>query len=121
MKQSTKRKMLSLTGSFLASLLLCMGLIGTSSVQADTTAALPEQELLAAATPKEIRMLVPGGTAFGVKVYASGVMVVGLSEIETAGGIKSPAYAAGVRVKDVITAINGEPVNTVEQVSAILE
>ncbi|MPM10552.1 SpoIVB peptidase [bioreactor metagenome] len=61
-----------------------------------------------------------GGSAFGVKIYASGVMVVGLSDIETDTGTRSPAYEAGIRVKDVITAACGEQITTVEQLSEIL-
>ncbi len=66
------------------------------------------------------REVILGGNAFGVKIYASGVMVVGLSDIETDTGTCSPAYEAGIRVKDVITAACGEEITTVEQLSAIL-
>ena len=47
-------------------------------------------------------------------------MVVGLSDIETDTGTRSPAYEAGIRVKDVITAACGEQITTVEQLSEIL-
>ncbi len=66
------------------------------------------------------REVIPGGTAFGVKVYASGVMVVGISDIETDVGLKSPAYEAGIRVKDIITEVSGSAVSTVEHLSELL-
>ncbi|NLT58594.1 MAG: SpoIVB peptidase [Clostridiales bacterium] len=112
------KKLLSLTCSFVASMALCFGLVTTASVQVDSAAVLPAQE--AAALKQPVKMLVPGGEAFGVKVYANGVMVVGLSDINTAEGVKSPAYAAGIRTKDVITAVNGDPINTVERIADIL-
>ena len=51
--------------------------------------------------------LVPVGTAVGIRLQTEGVMVVGLAEVEAAGGAVRPAEAAGVRVGDVITALNG--------------
>ncbi len=54
----------------------------------------------------EETLLLPGGMIFGVKFFTEGVLVVGLDE-----GRKSPAFAAGVRVNDVIIKVDGVRVN----------
>ncbi len=61
--------------------------------------------------------LIPCGSLFGVKFFTKGVMVVGMSDIESDEGIFNPAYMAGIRTGDVILEINGLSVNTVEEVS----
>ncbi len=66
------------------------------------------------------RTLVPCGTAFGVKLFSQGVMVVGLSEIESSEGKLSPAYKAGVRAGDIVRSIDGQQVNTNEEVNEII-
>ena len=47
------------------------------------------------------------GSAVGIELDADGVMVVGLSEVETADGPVSPAELAGLRTGDVIRAVDG--------------
>ena len=66
--------------------------------------------LLVCALPAEAlaaEELVPMGCAVGIELEAGGVMVAGFSQVETADGPKSPAEAAGLKVGDVITAVNG--------------
>jgi stage IV sporulation protein B len=58
---------------------------------------------------------------FGVKFFTEGVIVVGLSDIETEKGTVNPAKAAGVKASDIITEINGATVNSVEEAAAIIE
>lgn len=67
----------------------------------------------------------PGGMPFGVKFSCDGLMIVGFSEIEDiagsgAAGGKNPAYDAGLRLNDMILAIDDVPVRTAEDFSAIL-
>ena len=68
------RKHLSFAGSLLMSALLCTVL--ALGIRADTQSAmaLGSEPVM---TARQRQLLVPGGDAFGVKVYASGVMVVG--------------------------------------------
>ena len=68
----------------------------------------------------EQKTLIPGGEPFGVKFFTKGVLVVGLSDITSGGKKQNPAFSAGIRVRDIITKINGKEVNTIEQVSDIL-
>lgn len=68
----------------------------------------------------ERKKLLPGGMPFGIKLYTEGVMVVGMSEIETAEGNCRPAADAGIEISDIITEIDGIPVRTNEEVSALI-
>ena len=69
----------------------------------------------------EYSTLVPCGDVFGIKFFTKGVVVVKLSDIETKDGHTSPAAKAGINVGDIIQSIDGSEVNTVEQMSAIVE
>ncbi len=62
------------------------------------------------------RYLVPVGQTVGIKLFARGVMVVGLSEVNTEQGACSPAESCGLRAGDIITSINDQAVDTIEQV-----
>lgn len=64
--------------------------------------------------------LVPCGTAFGVKMLTKGVMVVGLNDITTDDGNICPAKQAGIRTGDVIASINGQAVNSNDDVAALV-
>ena len=63
--------------------------------------------------------VIPCGTAFGVKLYTAGVVVVGMSDVDTANGPKNPANDAGIKIGDVILAIDGKPVSTNADAEAI--
>ncbi|WP_051931524.1 SpoIVB peptidase [Clostridium sp. KNHs214] len=60
----------------------------------------------------------PGGQPIGVKLNTKGVLVVGLSNLKgTDEKMCNPANDSGVKVGDIIIAINGVEVNTCEEVS----
>lgn len=65
--------------------------------------------------------LYPGGMPFGVKLYTEGILVVGFGDVDSEGGAANPAYAAGLRVKDVITHLNGQVMNSIESLTALIE
>ena len=114
------KKHLSFASSLLMSALLCSVL--ALGIRADTQSALAlQQQAEPVMTARQRRLLVPGGDAFGIKVYASGVMVVGTADIETPEGVRNPATDAGVKVKDIITAVDGTAVHTVEDLSERLQ
>ena len=60
------------------------------------------------------------GSPFGIKLYTDGVLVVGMSEVDTVAGSANPARAAGVCIGDTILAINGQAVTTNKEVSALI-
>ena len=62
-----------------------------------------------------------GGMPFGVKFYSDGIVIVGFTEIETAEGMKNPAYDAGLRVNDIITGINGSEVKSSGELLRLIE
>lgn len=61
--------------------------------------------------------VIPGGEAFGVKLYSKGVMVIGFAD--SSGGT-SPAYKAGIRAGDMIITLNGIEVSSNEEVAKII-
>lgn len=65
----------------------------------------------ASAESEEIK-LIPGGMVFGVRFFTEGVLVVGIPESS-----QSPAYAAGIRVNDVIIKVGGAKISDAEGLS----
>ena len=67
------------------------------------------------------RSMIPLGRTVGIKLFSDGVMVVGFSEVTTEEGQSYPARDCGLREGDIITHINREEVDTIEQVQSILQ
>lgn len=61
------------------------------------------------------------GESFGIKIFTDGVMVVGMTEVDTEGGNLNPAKEAGIKTGDVIISINGIKVNSNQDVADIIE
>lgn len=68
----------------------------------------------------QTRSLIPVGRTVGIKLFSDGVLVVGFSEIPTSAGAAVPAKECGLREGDIITHINSEEVDTIEQVQSVL-
>lgn len=100
-----KRKRRRAAAFFLSGLLCAASLLG-HPVQA---AAL------------EAEQLVPVGHTIGIKLFAEGVVVIGLAEVETGSGVLSPGAECGLQVGDVIEAANGRDVESSEQFAALLQ
>ena len=67
------------------------------------------------------RVVSVAGTPFGIKMFSDGVMVVGFSDIPTTTGYQCPAKLAGLKMGDVITALNGtQPKNNDDVESFII-
>ncbi len=64
--------------------------------------------------------LIPVGHTVGIKLFSEGVLVVGLSEVETAAGSCSPAKDCGLKVGDVILQANGTAVESTEQFQSMM-
>jgi stage IV sporulation protein B len=94
----------------------------TVSAQADLKAGLHYQsdlKLFGVIQVKSVEVnvvkeayVVPGGDTFGIKLYTEGVMVIGMSDVDTQSGPQNPSYAAGIRKGDMIIAIDGKLVNS---------
>ena len=67
------------------------------------------------------RRVVPLGRAVGIKLFSDGVLVVGLSAIETDQGSKSPGKDCGLKLGDVITHVDGDQVDTIQQMQDQVE
>ena len=64
--------------------------------------------------------VIPMGRAVGIKLFSDGVLVVGLSGVETENGSAAPGKDCGLKAGDIITHINGSEVDTIEQVQKVL-
>lgn len=62
-----------------------------------------------ASTPEK---LVPLGSTVGIELKLDGVMIVGLSQVDTGSGEVQPALDAGLMPGDVITAVGGREVKS---------
>ena len=97
-------------------LLFLVFLLLQSGVQ--TTFAASDGALETAVQPGEL--LIPGGNAFGIKLFTKGVVVIGVTDVQTASGLTAPAADAGLEVGDVIVEIDGHEVNTAEETKALI-
>ena len=61
------------------------------------------------------------GTPFGIKIYANGVMVVGMSDVDTDKGNTCPAKESGIKVGDIIHKVNGKKVYSNQELAKITE
>lgn len=84
-------------------------------------AALALGVLSPAAAAAGEQVVVPMGRAVGIKLFSDGVVVVGLSDISTEEGERNPARACGLKEGDIITHINSEEVDSIEEVKALLQ
>ena len=75
----------------------------------------------ARAAALEAESLIPVGHTIGIKLFAEGVVVIGLAEVETARGVSTPGVDCGLQVGDVIQAANGREVESSEQFAALLQ
>ncbi|MBR3555015.1 MAG: PDZ domain-containing protein [Oscillospiraceae bacterium] len=67
------------------------------------------------------RQLVPVGAAIGVHLETDGLLVIGMSELETSSGSRSPAFEAGIRSGDLILEVGDVRVATARQLREALE
>lgn len=102
----------------------------STSLAVDKQTATPRRENLklfgiipvkeVTVTEKAEQKVIVSGEVFGIKLYTDGVIVVGIQEVQTDSGKKSPSGSAGIEVGDIIVAIDGENVYTSDQVQSIL-
>ena len=66
------------------------------------------------------RMVVPGGSPFGIKMFTDGVMVVGMSDIQVGSENVNPAKEAGLKIGDMITHMNGKKLQRTADIKEII-
>lgn len=107
-----------------AALALAVLLGGRQGPAAEASApAVLELERVSAQAGAESQVgtkVIPLGKAVGIKLFSDGVLVVGLSPVETEDGVQYPGRACGLKTGDVITHINGGEVDTIEQIQSAL-
>lgn len=60
------------------------------------------------------------GNPFGIKLYTDGVLVIDITEVQTAEGAEQPALRAGVKIGDYILKANGLDVTCNEDLAQIV-
>lgn len=65
--------------------------------------------------------VIPCGTPFGVKIFTKGVVVIGMTSVETDDGYFSPAKEAGLREGDIIIEVNDKLINSNEDFAEIIQ
>ena len=71
--------------------------------------------------PAFAQELLVGGQVVGIQISTRGVLVAGLSEVETTDGVCTPAKSAGVRQGDLIMKADGTPVSKAADVISAVE
>ena len=87
---------------------------------AAVAAMAPMETLSQPAQGEAVRTVIPLGKAVGIKLFSDGVLVVGLSPVETEDGASYPGRDCGLKTGDVITHINGGEVDTIEEIQALV-
>lgn len=85
--------------------------ICTAILTLSVTRGSPAQEVQTAGfTQSDRKYVVVSGDVFGIRLYSDGVMVVGTASVVTSDGNRNPSADAGLKIGDVIKAIDGRRV-----------
>lgn len=68
--------------------------------------------------PQEVT---PGGTAFGIKLFTKGVMIIDMNNVDTPNGLVCPGKLAGLQKGDIVLSVNGREIYTNEELSSIIQ
>lgn len=91
----------------------------TTKAQLKLFGVLPIKTVDVTVLPKtELTVL---GKIYGIKLFNRGVMVVGMSDVQTDDGPKNPAYESGIRVSDVILKINEESIDSISDLNEVIQ
>lgn len=99
---------------------LFRGWVHPAAVPASGVLELPGTARTAAKASSVGRTVIPVGKAVGIKLFSDGVLVVGLSPVETEEGARYPGRDCGLRAGDVITHIDGDEVDTIEEIQSLV-
>ena len=109
----------TVAGTAALCLLLTFALSGDWAKAAAGEAALELSRPEAVTAAAEVELgdtVIPLGRAVGIKLFSDGVLVVGLSSLDTPEGPASPGRTSGLKAGDVITHMDGSEVDTIEEV-----
>ena len=112
----------SIAAATCLALALCL-MGGQGQVQAASAQAMVQLPRVLAAAQEETTVgtkVIPLGRAVGIKLFSDGVLVVGLSGVETGEGAQYPGRDCGLKTGDLITHIDGDEVDTIEQVQQLV-
>lgn len=76
---------------------------------------------ISATDNKTDRMVIPGGEAFGIKMFSKGLLVTKVEGFDTENGNVCPAESAGILTNDIIVSVNDEEINTCKTLKEIIE
>ena len=68
----------------------------------------------------EPRMVIPGGTPFGIKMFTEGVMIVGMSDIQLGTETVNPSKEAGLKIGDILLSMDNKPVARNDDIKNII-
>lgn len=68
----------------------------------------------------EEKLVVPAGIPFGIKMFTEGVIVVGMSDIDSGRGMINPAKLSGVQIGDILLTVSGSKVESNEQLGEVV-
>ena len=129
MEQEGKQKTgMGLLGGVVGAMFLCLVLavLAAGGWGRTVTASAPAELEAVPKTAPAVEALavgdrvIPLGRAVGIKLFSDGVLVVGLSPVETGAGACYPGRDCGLKAGDLITHIDGEEVDTIEEVQALV-
>ena len=72
------------------------------------------------ANAEEPRKYIPAGIPFGMNIEYEGVNVSGFSDMPELSGRSNPAITAGLRQGDMITSVNGKRIDSVNELTRII-
>lgn len=72
-------------------------------------------------TVSKRQYVVPSGDIFGIKIYADGILIVGMDDVFTANGAVNPAKDAGLKIGDLILSVDGNKVDKTNALCEILQ
>lgn len=97
---------------------------GASSVESEYTTSVKLFNIFPIKSAKvkvsRRRYVVPGGNAFGIRLYTKGVMIIRIDEVTTSSGNISPGKKAGLKEGDMIISVDGVDVYRNRELSAML-
>src|SRR5699024_2235974 len=89
----------------------------TILVKNDQEIPIKKIQLAKQARPK----VIPGGESIGIEVETEGVTIVGFHQPNKVENAVSPAYEAGIRMGDIMTKLNDQSIQSVDDVQAIIQ